>query len=142
MKKIHWFLLLLLVVILFFPISNLIGLEGKNEPIPVVPNSSKSFVKVSQILQNKCVDCHSPGMLRRPVYSELPIAKQLMEQDIEQAGNRLILSKKLYSGEEAVTPLMLARLEQVVQNGSMPPTQYLLMHWTGNLTLDEKKKHP
>jgi cytochrome c peroxidase len=139
MKKIHWFLLLLLVVILFFPISNLIGLEGKNEPIPVVPNSSKSFVKVSQILQNKCVDCHSPGMLRRPVYSELPIAKQLMEQDIEQAGNRLILSKKLYSGEEAVTPLMLARLEQVVQNGSMPPTQYLLMHWTGNLTLDEKK---
>ena len=138
MNKLRLFLLLLLAVVLFFPISNLIGLQGENKPIPAIPGSSQDFVKVSQILQNKCVDCHSPGMLRRPFYSELPIAKQLMAKDIAQAGARLILSKKLYSGEEAFTPLMLARIEHVVRNGSMPPAKYLLMHWTDNLTDDEK----
>lgn len=77
-------------------------------------------------------------MTRMPIYSGLPIAKQLMAQDIEEAGARLVLSKQLYSGEEAFSPLMLARLESVVRNSSMPPAQYLLMHWTGRLTADEK----
>ena len=138
MKKVLLFLLLLLAVILFFPISNLIGLTGENEPIPIVSGKSDSFAKVSRILQNKCVDCHSPGMLRKPFYSELPVAKQLMAKDIEEAGARLILSKQLYSGEDTFTPLMLARLESIARNGSMPPALYLLMHWTDNLTDDEK----
>lgn len=138
MTRIQWFLLFLLAVILFFPISNLIGLTGENEPVPVVSGSSENFTQVSQILQNKCVDCHSPGMTRRPIYSDLPIAKQLMERDIEQAGDRLVLSKQVYSGEQAFTPLMLARLENVIRNDSMPPALYLLMHWTGRLTADEQ----
>ncbi|MBL6987455.1 MAG: cytochrome-c peroxidase [Methylobacter sp.] len=139
MNKTSLFLLLLLAVILFFPVSNLIGLQGHNEPIPVVSGKSANFVKVSEILQNKCVDCHSPGMTRMPFYSKLPIAKQLMAKDIEEAGARLILSKALYNGEQAFTPLMLARLENVVLNNSMPPTQYLLMHWADNLSADEKQ---
>ncbi len=138
MKKIPLFLLLLLAGILFFPISNLIGLSGKNEPIPVVSGKSANFAKVSQILQNKCVDCHSPGMLRKPFYSEWPIAKQLMAKDMANATARLILAEKFYSGEEAATPLLLARLESVVRKGNMPPTLYLLMHWTDSLTDDEK----
>jgi cytochrome c peroxidase len=138
MTRIQWFLLFLLAVILFFPISNLIGLTGENEPVSVVSGSSESFTEVSQILQNKCVDCHSPGMTRMPIYSDLPIAKQLMERDIEEAGDRLVLSKQVYSGEQTFTPLMLARLENVIRNDSMPPAQYLLMHWTGRLTADEQ----
>lgn len=139
MNKTSIFLLLLLAVILFFPVSNLIGLQGHNEPIPVVSGKSANFVKVSEVLQNKCVDCHSPGMTRMPFYSKLPIAKQLMTKDIEEAGARLILSKALYRGEQAFTPLMLARLENAVLNDSMPPTQYLLMHWADNLSADEKQ---
>ncbi|UOA07384.1 cytochrome c peroxidase [Methylobacter sp. S3L5C] len=138
MKKLPLFLLLLLALVLFFPVSNLIGLTGKNKPILPVSGKSDNFIKVTQILQNKCVDCHSPGMTRLPFYSELPIAKQLMAKDIEEAGARLILSKEIYSGAEAFTPLMLARLEKVINNGSMPPAQFLLMHWTDNLNDDEK----
>ncbi len=119
-------------------ISNLIGFQGENAPIAVAQEKSEQFVRVSQILQSKCVDCHSPGMTRMPIYSGLPIAKQLMEKDIEEAGARLILSKELYSGKETFTPLMLARMEQAIRNDSMPPAQYLLMHWTDNLTVDEK----
>ncbi|MDO9240777.1 MAG: cytochrome c peroxidase, partial [Methylicorpusculum sp.] len=79
-------------------------------------------------------------MTRMPVYANLPIAKQLMEKDIEQAGKRLVLTKMLFSGEDAFTPLMLARLEHVVRSGIMPPTEYILMHWTGNLTDAEKQR--
>jgi cytochrome c peroxidase len=139
MKKFPLLFLSLLAVILFFPISNLIGLQGKNELIPVVLNSSEGFGKVSQVMQDKCVDCHAPGMLRKPFYSEFPIAKQLMDKDMEQGSARLSLSKKLFSGEEVFTPSMLARIEHVIRNDSMPPAQYLLMHWTDSLSADQKQ---
>ncbi|MCQ8127691.1 cytochrome c peroxidase [Methylomonas rivi] len=138
MNKLSLFLLPLLAVILFFPLSNLLGLQGKNEAIAVIPNRSENFAEVSRIMQDKCVDCHASGMLRKPFYAEFPVAKQLMEQDMEQGSARLSLSKTLFSGEEAFTPLMLARMEHVVRNGSMPPAQYLAMHWTDSLSADEK----
>ncbi|MEY3807206.1 MAG: hypothetical protein RI893_182 [Pseudomonadota bacterium] len=139
MKKIHLLLLLSVSVGLFLPLSNMLGLSGENEPIPVVAGSSQRFATVTQIFQNKCVDCHSPGMTRMPIYADLPIAKQLMAKDIEKASARLTLSKQLYSGAASFTPLMLARLEGVLQNNSMPPALYLLMHWTDDLTADEKQ---
>lgn len=139
MRNILWIVLLLVVVILFFPISNQLGLQGENEPIPVVTVSSESFAKVSPILQQKCVDCHAPGMLRKPIYADLPIAKQLMEQDIEQASERWVLTQEHFSGKQSFTPLMLARLEGVVRNDSMPPALYLSMHWNGQLNGDEKQ---
>lgn len=139
MNKLSLLLLSLLAVILFFPLSNLLGLQGKNEAIAVIPNRSENFAEVSRIMQDKCVDCHAPGMLRKPFYAEFPVAKQLMEQDMEQGSARLSLSKKLFSGEEAFTPLMLARIEHVIRNDSMPPAQYLAMHWTDSLSADEKQ---
>lgn len=132
-------LILLGAVVVFLPLSNLLGLSGKNEPISVVSGSTPNFSKVSEVFQNKCVDCHSPGMTRMPIYANLPIAKQLMEKDISNASARLILSKSLYSGEEKFTALDLARLEGVLLNNSMPPHLYLSMHWTAKLTADEKQ---
>ena len=131
--------LILGAVVVFLPLSNLLGLSGENEPISVVPGSSQSFSKVSTVFQNKCVDCHSPGMTRMPIYANFPIAKQLMEKDIANASARLILTKQHYSGEVKFTALDLARLEGVILNNSMPPHLYLSMHWTAKLTEDEKK---
>ena len=132
-------LILLGAVVVFLPLSNLLGLSGKNEPISVVSGSTPNFSKVSEVFQNKCVDCHSPGMTRMPIYANLPIAKQLMEKDIRNATARLILNKSLYSGEEKFTALDLGRLEGVLLNNSMPPHLYLSMHWTAKLTADEKQ---
>ena len=139
MKKKSLLIFLLAAVALFLPLSNLLGLSGENEPIAVISGSSQNFAKATQIFQNKCVDCHSPGMTRMPIYAKLPIAKQLMAKDIENASARLLLSKQLYSGEATFSPLMLARLEGVVRNNSMPPALYLSMHWADNLTVDEKQ---
>jgi cytochrome c peroxidase len=139
MSKTFWILFLLVAIILFFQISNLIGLQGKNEPIPIGAGGSETFAKVSPILQQKCVDCHSPGMLRKPIYGNLPIAKQLIEQDMEEASSRLVLTRKQYSGEHPFSPLMLARLEEVIRNDNMPPALYLSMHWSDQLSEDERQ---
>ena len=136
MKKIY--LLPVAAIAIFLPLSNLLGLSGENESIPAVVGSSQSFVVATKILQNKCVDCHSPGLTRMPIYAQLPIAKQLMASDIANASARLILSKAVYSGEETLSPLMLARIEGAITSNSMPPHLYLSMHWEGSLTADEK----
>lgn len=124
---------------LALPISNLLGFADKNEPIPVKAGSSEKFAQVSQIWQNKCVDCHSPNMTRMPIYANFPIAKQLMAKHIEQATQRFVLVKEIYNGEMPLTPLMLARLEGVIRNDEMPPMSYLSMHWDGGLTKEEKQ---
>jgi len=134
------FLLALATAGAALPLSNMLGFSGENKPISVVSGSSERFAKVSQIFQNKCVDCHSPGMTRMPIYAKFPIAKQLMAKDIENASDRLVLSQPLYSGETPFTPLMLARLESVVKHKSMPPALYLSMHWTDNLSADEQQQ--
>lgn len=138
MKNTRIILIVLGSIALFLPISNMIGLAGKNQAIAPVMGTTSNFAKVTTIFQNKCVDCHSPGMTRMPIYAELPIAKQLMAKDIENASSRLSITKALYSGESAFTPLMLARLEGAIRNDAMPPALYLSMHWNGNLTADEK----
>lgn len=124
--------------VLLMPLSNMLGLTSKNDPIAFSEGTSPSFKAASNILQHKCVDCHSPGMTRFPFYAKLPIADQLMEKDIKTASARLEITKSMYSGETKFTPLMLARLEGVLRNDSMPPNLYLSMHWTGRL--DQKEK--
>jgi cytochrome c peroxidase len=138
MKKTSVIVAASVAVALFLPLSNILGLTPENEPIAPVANTSESFAKVSQIFQNKCVDCHSPGMTRMPIYADLPIAKQLMASDIQNASARFLISKPMYSGESPFTPLMLARLEGVLRNNTMPPMLYLSMHWNDSLNQSEK----
>jgi cytochrome c peroxidase len=119
---------------LFLPLSNMIGLTENHDLIKAIPGSSPNFTDASRIMQNKCIDCHSPGMTRFPIYSNLPVARQLMESDINNASSRFLVDKELYSGEASFTPLMLARLEGAIRNNSMPPNLYLSMHWNGRLS--------
>lgn len=139
MNKTIIFFTTLFVSGLALPISNLLGFAGENEPIAVKAGSSEKFAQVSQIWQNKCVDCHSPNMTRMPIYANFPIAKDLLAKDIEAATQRFVLIKEIYNGEIPLTPLMLARLEGVIKNSEMPPSLYLSMHWNGSLTQNEKQ---
>lgn len=139
-KAALFWLSILSIGVLLLPVSNLAGLAGKNDSIPVTVKGSEGYERVSGILQDKCVDCHAPGMLRKPVYSDLPIATELMEHDIDRAQSRLVLTKKLFSGEQNFSPLQLARIEHAVRTDMMPPALYLTMHWAGRLSVEEKEE--
>jgi len=132
-------LMAFLLFAIFLPLSNMIGLTAGHEPIKPVPGASQNFADVSKIMQNKCVDCHSPGMTRFPFYSKFPVARELMESDINNASSRFVITKENYSGEASFAPLMLARLEGALRNNSMPPNLYLSMHWNGRLNDAENR---
>ena len=138
MNKSQLLLTVLGCTALFLPLSNMLGLTGKNAAIAPVAGTSANFAKATAIIQNKCVDCHSPGMTRMPIYADLPIAKQLMASDIENASARLVITKAMYSGETSFTPLMLARMEGALRNDAMPPALYLSMHWNDVVNATEK----
>jgi len=63
----------------------------------------------------------------------------VMDRDIKNAQQRLVLSSEDYTGVLAFSPLMLARLEHVLLNNTMPPSLYLSMHWNAGLTSDKKE---
>jgi cytochrome c peroxidase len=128
-----------LAVLIFLPLSNLLGLQGKNELIPALSEQSDIFRRASAILQEKCVDCHAPGMARMPIYAQLPVAKQLMAHHIEMATERMILNKSLFNGDASFSPLLLARIEHVLRNDMMPPGLFLIMHWDGGLSDEERQ---
>jgi cytochrome c peroxidase len=127
----------ILLAVISLPLSNLLGLSGRNEPI-TVKGGVPEYAEVSAILQEKCVDCHSPEMTRRPLYAGLPIARGMIEADIREAERRWGVSHSQYAGAEEFALLDLARLEGVIHDGSMPPGSYKLMHWTAGLGAGEK----
>ncbi len=118
---------------LFLPLSNSLGMNGEKTPIEVRTDDVR-FRQVSHILQAKCMDCHTPSMSRFPIYTQFPIARQIIDDDIAAASRSILIKPEHYSGEESFTPGMLAQIEWVVASHSMPPLRYKLMHWDAGLT--------
>ncbi len=103
-----------------------------------VTGGVEEFKPVSKIMQNKCVDCHTPGMISEPIYAKLPGASQLIQADMDAAQQQIIFSKEHLSGEKEFSKLDLARIQNVVENNAMPILPYKLMHWDAGLSAPEK----
>ena len=138
MRKWVIVVVVVLVLVLFLPVSNLIGLGGRNVPI-AVKGGAPRFQSVSLVLQEKCVDCHSSALTRMPIYAKLPIASAMIRKDIEEGEEHFKVTREQYSGEQPFTAIALARLENAVEEGSMPPGKYVMMHWNSRLAAGEKE---
>lgn len=121
---------------LFLPLSNLLGINGEKTPIPVQSDDVR-FQKVSQLFQAKCMDCHTPSMSRLPIYTQLPVAKQIIENDIAMASRHMTITPAHYSGKTPFSQNMLAKIEWVVISHAMPPLRYRLLHWDAGLTNED-----
>ncbi|OMQ27040.1 cytochrome-c peroxidase [Serratia oryzae] len=82
-----------------------------------------------------CDYCHTASA-KLPFYAELPIAKQLMEYDIRTGSRQFTLdaTRTALQQKTAVPEADLAKLEFVLQNQTMPPALYKVMHWSGNIS--------
>lgn len=119
---------------LSMPISNFFLKREQIEVQSGVPE----FKAVSLIMQNKCVDCHTPGMVSDPLYVNLPLASQLIRDDMAAAQQEIIFSKDHLNGAKPFSNQDLARIQNVVDNDAMPILPYRLMHWDAALTADDK----
>lgn len=109
------------------------------EPLPAspatAPQTEQIPAEVRAILSEKCADCHaSPAHL--PLYGHLAPASWLIERDVVHA--RLAMDLSLwgtYSPEEQET--LRSKIAQEAKTRSMPPPQYLAVHWNARLSQND-----
>lgn len=106
------------------------------------PASAKSMQRqrAEAILSKKCMDCHSEQTVY-PWYAEWPLAKQLIEADVNKGKKFFHLENELFSVEDdkAIPKYIFARLGEVIEADSMPPLQYRVAHWDKVLSKADKQ---
>ncbi|HLJ77117.1 MAG TPA: heme-binding domain-containing protein [Acidobacteriaceae bacterium] len=87
---------------------------------------------VEAILSEKCADCHA-GPRRVPLYGHFAPASWLMERDVVRARQAMDLSRwQSYSPDEQEA--LRSKIVFESRKRSMPPPQYVAMHWTARLS--------
>lgn len=124
-----------LIVVFIHPISNFF----LNRSIVGVETGVPEFGKASVVLQNKCADCHSPGMIVEPIYYGYPYAGELIADDMRVAQKNMLISREHLTGQKKFTSKQLAKIENVIENNDMPPAAYRIMHWNAGLTAEDKE---
>jgi hypothetical protein len=122
------FLLMLLfgVVIQFVPY----GRDHPNPPIRREPTWDSAETRA--LFVRACADCHSNQTVW-PWYSNIAPMSWLVTRDVLEGRDKFNISewdRADNEGDEAA---------ETVQDGSMPPFQYLLAHPTARLSLEEQR---
>jgi hypothetical protein len=120
--------LVLLVLIQFIP-------YGKNHTNPPVASSPNWDSPQTQLLAKRaCFDCHSNETVW-PWYSNIAPISWLVYRDVVEGRSRMN-----FSNWQSGWPIETGELAEVINEGEMPPAQYLLMHPSAKLTAAEKEQ--
>lgn len=88
-------------------------------------------VQVTTILNNNgCLACHAADA-PKPFYHNFPVAGKLVKRHIRNGVRYIDLGKvcrRLQEGKP-VSEVDIAKIEQSLVNGSMPLTEYKMVHW-------------
>lgn len=95
--------------------------------------------QVKKIFSIKCLACHGNDESYLPWYYALPVAKQLIDHDREEAKVHMDMSNDFPFGGHGIPQEDLAAIEQTIKKGDMPPLRYKLLHWNSGLTPEEIK---
>ncbi|MEZ4741063.1 MAG: heme-binding domain-containing protein [Bdellovibrionota bacterium] len=99
---------------------------------------NKSYTNsIKQIFQEKCYNCHS-NQTKYPWYYPIPGIRQLIDHDIKDALEHLDFTNDFPFAGHGTPKEDLEELIEVVDEDSMPPWQYLIMHRDHKLSSDEK----
>ncbi len=96
---------------------------------------------IRPIFAAKCLMCHG-NVAKMPLYSKVPPSSWLVNHDIAEAKEHLDMSFDFpFTGKKMDVPQDgLEDLIDVVQENSMPPFIYKIMHWKSGLTKEERQK--
>ncbi len=101
--------------------------ENPPEDLPVTLTESFPVPgNVKAILERSCMDCHS-HRTRWPWYSSVAPASWLVAEDVREGRQHLNFSEwGSYRRARMITALNI--MVSVLDNGEMPPSQYLILH--------------
>lgn len=112
-------------------------LKKEAPSIQMEPIVSAYKTSVNPIFQRSCFNCHSQSV-QYPWYYRIPGAKQLIDKDISEAREHLDMSRGFPFGGHGSLTEDLEAIRDAIQNDSMPPFRYRLMHWGASLSSEEK----
>jgi cytochrome c peroxidase len=134
MKRIVTVLVVVVVVALAVPIANLFLGNPQGTTVSRGAAGDARLAPVAAILETKCANCHTTEP-RLPFYAAFPIAGDMIQSDRQAGIREFDLVAELYpTGAGPATEPALAKIEYVVQTGSMPPADYLALHWNHRLS--------
>ena len=101
--------------------------------------SMEKFSKVSQIMLDKCMACHSRNF-DLPFYAQIPGIKQIIEKDFVDGLRAMDLNVELVDApkNKPIGEVTLAKMEWVINNDTMPPAKFTAVHWGSRLTSADK----
>ncbi|MCG3197475.1 MAG: hypothetical protein GHCLOJNM_01961 [bacterium] len=140
MKKTLLVLIVLIVIVaLAFPISNLLFKPAPMTKLSQRNDPSALYEKAAGVLESKCALCHAEGE-QLPFYANFPIAKGLIEADIRKGLAWFDLQEIASAPEGAPVPEpLLAKLEYALDHNTMPPGRFAALHWDAKLSGAEKE---
>lgn len=98
---------------------------------PVVAEPSWDNPQTRELFMRACADCHSHQTVW-PWYSHVAPVSWLVQRDVDEGRSKLNLSLWGQAEQEA------DHIQEVIQNGSMPPRIYLPTHPEARLAPSEK----
>ncbi len=131
-----WLVVVIVVLLLALPVSNLlVGLPSTS--LSQMEIQDAVYAEAFGALSAKCVNCHTTEH-QLPFYARLPIARGVIEKDMEEGLEHLDLKAALRpEADGPVSEVVLAKVEHQVVSEAMPPGRYRLLHWNGGLNDSE-----
>jgi cytochrome c peroxidase len=128
--------ILVLVLILALPVSNLFIKLSPTPAFLAIPTGSPSMEQAKAAISQKCLLCHAqnPSL---PFYAKLPIASSMIGEHVK-GGTAMLDFVPLFE-KNGADEVGLAKLEQSIKLNTMPMSSFLAMHWNGRLNAKEKE---
>ncbi|WP_168222692.1 heme-binding domain-containing protein [Leptospira vanthielii] len=128
MKRIFLILLGVFLILQFFPVAR---------TNPPVTSEIQTTPEIKEVLKRSCYDCHSNETIW-PKYSYIFPASLLISHHVEEGREELNFSEFGLLAERKQNKKIYEVWEQV-DEGEMPPKDYLLLHPSAKLSDKEKE---
>ncbi len=103
------------------------------------PNVALDKKPVAVLESAGCIMCHSKNA-KPPFYAHIPLAGGLIKNDMSEGLKHFDIAPtidEIKSGKN-VNETALAKIEHAVNDGSMPPLRFTIVHWTAELNSAKK----
>ena len=113
------------------------GLSYTNPPVVSEPNWDSPQTRA--LAQRACFDCHS-NETTWPWYSKIAPVSWLVAKDVNEGRQKLNFSDWGRSGQRHGDEDPQEEITRNIENGSMPPWYYALLHPMAGLSAEEKQQ--
>ncbi|HEX2849038.1 MAG TPA: heme-binding domain-containing protein [Acidimicrobiales bacterium] len=126
-----WLLRLVVAAVVLFVVIQLVPYGRTHHNPPIVSEPAYTSTRGAQLVRTACYDCHS-NQTRYPWYTSVAPISWWSQNHVDEGRQKLNFTDWANSRRPE-------DLVETVQNGSMPPNYYRLMHADARLSSADKQ---